>query len=39
VYVFVAAWGESLLALPKRWLSQGGPEDDFQVRTLDKETI
>ncbi|CAG9120677.1 unnamed protein product [Plutella xylostella] len=36
VRVVVAAWGESLLALPKRWLSQGGPEDDFQNAELPK---
>ncbi|XP_048477825.1 choline O-acetyltransferase [Plutella xylostella] len=29
-------WGESLLALPKRWLSQGGQEDDFQNAELPK---
>ncbi|XP_063630120.1 uncharacterized protein LOC134801457 [Cydia splendana] len=28
-----ARWGESLLSLPKRWLSQQGDEDEYEVRS------
>ncbi|XP_073953060.1 choline O-acetyltransferase-like [Choristoneura fumiferana] len=34
--VYEKAWGESLLSLPKRWLSQQGDDDEFENVQLPK---